>query len=136
MKFVCFLVILTGIFLPKNIMAQSNNQPIAGSSDLSLSKEQISKLTKDAGSGNGEAAFDLYFYYQLYQRDSETAWNWLKKSAELGCDKAQYTLSYRYTIDPKVKDSTLALYWLKKAAENGNIHAIKKLQEKTFPTNQ
>lgn len=117
-------------------MAQSNNQPVAGVSDLDLSKRQISTLTAAAGSGNGEAAFRLYFYYQTVKNDYATAWNWLKKSAELGCHKAQYSLSYQYTNNPKVKNSVLARYWLKKAAENGDIDAIKKLQEATPPSNQ
>jgi len=117
-------------------MAQSNNLPVAGVSDLDLSKRQISTLTAASGSGNGEAAFRLYFYYQTVKNDYATAWNWLKKSAQLGCHKAQYNLSYEYTNNPKVKNSVLARYWLKTAAENGDIDAIKKLQEATPPSNQ
>lgn len=110
-------------------MAQSKNQPVAGVSDLDLSKEQINGLTAAVAAGDGEAAFRIYFYYQTVKNDYSTAWKWLQKSAKLGCPKAQYSLFYQYTNNPKFKDETLAQYWLKKAAENGDIDAKKELKK-------
>jgi TPR repeat protein len=112
-----------------DLKAQSTNQPVAGVSDLNLSSEQIGELTAATKTGDGEAAFRLYFYYQTVKNDYATAWGWLKKSAQLGNPKAQYTLSYQYTNNPKIKDAALAQYWLKKAAANGSVEAKKKLQE-------
>ena len=56
--------------------------------------------------------------------DEAKALMWLKKSAELGYDKAQQELgAYYYDGEMVQKDYTKAAEWFRKAAEQGNAEA-------------
>ena len=58
----------------------------------------------------------------------------MTEAAELGSDRAQYTLGKMYLLGQQVKsDCAVGIYWLRQSAEQGNTYAQKVLSQSPSP---
>tara|TARA_Y100000590_G_scaffold140565_2_gene161297 strand:- start:827 stop:3511 length:2685 start_codon:yes stop_codon:yes gene_type:complete len=93
--------------------------------DLRESKNKVEKneSTEDKVSKT-ESAYDAFFKGEdaLKKEDYESAFNWYKKSAELGNADGQHSLGRRYKKGQGVEqDYEKALWWFRKAATQGHV---------------
>lgn len=103
-----------------------------------LFDEVLSEIVKYKDSEDIENCIDspvvLYFLSQEFsglknERNPEKSIRFLKKSAEMGYDKAQYELGKLYEVGLLVeKDMDKAIEWIEKAAEQGDDGAVYSLQ--------
>lgn len=84
------------------------------------SEKDIAELKVAAEKGDIQAQYELGIVYDI-QQDFENSFIWIKKSAENGFAKAQYSLAGLYKNGSAMlpKDSGEYLKWLKKSAEGG-----------------
>jgi TPR repeat protein len=86
----------------------------------SKGKLGLKYLTEAANKGHPEAAYWLYYEYE--HKDETVAYDWLRKSAELGYPFAQYLYAKR--IEETTRDYASANIWFKKAADNGETNSL------------
>jgi len=84
-----FLISLTLLFLT----ACHHPQPdLPHGMDLSASDR--TQLERNAANGDSEAAFRLFYYYEMVRQDVVAAHPWLRRAAELDLPEAQRTLAF------------------------------------------
>ncbi len=116
---IILVMVLMGACLANSM--NNNNKGVSINQSLDLLPAQEADLAKRANSGDSDAAFKLYKFYDLVQLDREKGIYWLTKAAEEGHVGAQYNLGYLYIYDERYKDLEKAKYWLKKAAPSSGM---------------
>jgi TPR repeat protein len=96
-----------------------------------LTDAEITNLIQSARSGDRDAAFKLYEYYDMVKLDRDASLIWLTTAAKNGHTVAQYNLGMTYDgeLFPDLKDIDRAKYWFQRAAAGGDAEASRKLQK-------
>ena len=88
---------------------------ISGSQAFHFSEEELNTQKSLASNGNADAAFILYKYYAYGRNDLNTAYLWLKKSADLGSQPAMTSMANKYINEGNIKE---AKKYMEKLNEN------------------
>lgn len=104
---------------------QSQQTPVLSS--YALSEDQKKALVEQHDSGDIEAAFKLWLYFEFVAGDRIQAYKWLKKSAIGGNSIAQFNLGLRMGGEKNFGSCIEAFYWFSLAEKNGVDRARKEL---------
>lgn len=121
------LIILLTTMTGFNAKSQEDiNVATSTGSTFFIDADEFPKLISAAQNGELFAAVRLYKHYKFSTMDSEKAFIWLTKAAELGDRVSQYNLSHFYLQNGQAE---LAEEWALRALENGLTEASELLNE-------
>jgi TPR repeat protein len=110
-------LIIAGCHMMKTSNTESEEKMISGVADLDLSEQELQETQKAAEAGDFEACYRLHMYYEMVVGDFIKSDEFLRRGAEGGHAKSQYSLGVGLISKPQTYEE--GVFWLKRARDAG-----------------
>lgn len=111
---VFFSILLMVTVYPKNIYSSFSHRDV-----FYLSPDEIEILTTKVKQGDMGAAEELALYYEMFEEDSNKAYEFLRIPAKAGVARVQSNLADLLIQSSNIEEQWESISWYKKSAEQG-----------------